>query len=181
MQSAELRQRVFVIMQEITAIAAKKAVVLPEHIIEKSLQKAFNFPSAARTSYQRDVEAWPKPNEGDLYGDFIPEGRDYTGRPDPGYRTTLPADNRSSKIVTNNQMNHFHNNGGNSPMRIYQVDAFTQQIFKGNPAGVCILPPEKMNSDALLQNIALEMNLSETAFLSKERSAYRLRWFTPSN
>ena len=50
-------------------------------------------------------------------------------------------------------------------MKIYQVDAFTSQLFKGNPAGVCILPPEKMKDDRLLQNIAMEMNLSETAFL----------------
>jgi 2-dehydropantoate 2-reductase len=71
MQSAELRQRVFKIMREITAIAAKKGVVLAADIVEKSMQKAFNFPSSARTSYQRDVEAWPKPNEGDLYGGFI--------------------------------------------------------------------------------------------------------------
>ena len=64
-------------------------------------------------------------------------------------------------------------------MKIYQVDAFTSQIFKGNPAGVCILPPEKMKDDRLLQNIAMEMNLSETAFLSKQGSEYKLRWFTP--
>ena len=53
-------------------------------------------------------------------------------------------------------------------MKIYQVDAFTNQIFKGNPAGVCILPPEKMKDDRLLQNIAMAMNLSETAFLCKQ-------------
>jgi PhzF family phenazine biosynthesis protein len=64
-------------------------------------------------------------------------------------------------------------------MIIYQVDAFTSQIFKGNPAGVCILPPEKMNDNGLLQNIASEMNVSETAFLSKQGTEYRLRWLTP--
>src|SRR5208283_2502308 len=64
-------------------------------------------------------------------------------------------------------------------MKIYQVDAFTNQIFKGNPAGVCILPPEKMKDDKLLQNIAMEMNLSETAFLCKQDGEYKLRWFTP--
>jgi len=64
-------------------------------------------------------------------------------------------------------------------VQLYQVDAFTDQIFKGNPAGVCILSPGKMNDEALLQNLAAEMNLSETAFLSKEGSEYHLRWFTP--
>lgn len=64
-------------------------------------------------------------------------------------------------------------------MQIYQVDAFTDQIFKGNPAGVCILPQSKMKDNELLQNIAAEMNLSETAFLSKRGGAYQLRWFTP--
>ena len=65
-------------------------------------------------------------------------------------------------------------------MKIYQVDAFTNRIFKGNPAGVCILPPDKMKDDELLKNIAAEMNLSETAFLSKQGSEYQLRWFTPA-
>ena len=65
-------------------------------------------------------------------------------------------------------------------MKIYQVDAFTNQIFKGNPAGVCILPIEKMKDDELLQNIAAEMNLSETAFLCKQDGEYQLRWFTPT-
>jgi PhzF family phenazine biosynthesis protein len=64
-------------------------------------------------------------------------------------------------------------------MRIYQVDAFTDQIFKGNPAGVCILPPGKIENSSLLQNIAKEMNLSETAFLSRQDDEYRLRWFMP--
>jgi PhzF family phenazine biosynthesis protein len=64
-------------------------------------------------------------------------------------------------------------------MRIYQVDAFTDKAFKGNPAGVCILLPERMKDDAFLQNIAMEMNLSETAFLCKQGKEYHLRWFTP--
>ncbi len=64
-------------------------------------------------------------------------------------------------------------------MRLYQVDAFTSQIFKGNPAGVCILPYGRMHDNELLQNIAAEMNLSETAFLSKQGQDYQLRWFTP--
>lgn len=63
-------------------------------------------------------------------------------------------------------------------MRIYQVDAFTEKTFSGNPAGVCVLnvkPDEK-----LMQNIAREMNLPETAFLTKEGEGYSLRWFTPN-
>ena len=64
-------------------------------------------------------------------------------------------------------------------VKIYQVDAFTKEIFRGNPAGVCILPLPKMTDNELLQNIAMEMNLSETAFLSKREGEYHLRWFTP--
>lgn len=62
--------------------------------------------------------------------------------------------------------------------RITQVDAFTSVPFRGNPAGVCVLtgPPD----DAWMQSVATEMNLSETAFLWPEGSAFRLRWFTPS-
>jgi PhzF family phenazine biosynthesis protein len=64
-------------------------------------------------------------------------------------------------------------------MQLYHVDAFTNQIFKGNPAGVCILPEAKLKDSHFLQNIAAEMNLSETAFLSKQNNEYRLRWFSP--
>jgi PhzF family phenazine biosynthesis protein len=60
---------------------------------------------------------------------------------------------------------------------IYQVDAFTAEPFNGNPAGVCIL---KSAADAeWMQNIAMEMNLSETAFVFPERSAFNIRFFTP--
>lgn len=64
-------------------------------------------------------------------------------------------------------------------MQLFQVDAFTNQVFKGNPAGVCILPAEKMKENQFLQNIAAEMNVSETAFLSKQNNEYQLRWFSP--
>jgi len=64
-------------------------------------------------------------------------------------------------------------------MKLYQIDAFTNEIFKGNPACVCILAGNQNMSDILLQNIAMEMNLSETAFLTKEKDQYNLRWFTP--
>lgn len=62
-------------------------------------------------------------------------------------------------------------------LKIYQVDAFTEQMFKGNPAAVCILTVEKSNS--WLQQVAAEMNLSETAFLYPKENCYKLRWFTP--
>ncbi|HLA39015.1 MAG TPA: PhzF family phenazine biosynthesis isomerase, partial [Candidatus Glassbacteria bacterium] len=61
---------------------------------------------------------------------------------------------------------------------IYQVDAFTESPFSGNPAGVCILEEEK--SDEWMQNVALEMNLSETAFLRRQEDGFLLRWFTPA-
>ena len=63
----------------------------------------------------------------------------------------------------------------NLPM--YQVDAFTDRVFSGNPAAVC--PLEHWLPDQLLQSIAAENNLAETAFFVKEGPAYRLRWFTP--
>lgn len=61
----------------------------------------------------------------------------------------------------------------------YQVDVFTNQIFKGNPAGVCLLPSGWL-ADSLMQQIAFENQLSETAFVIKEGEHYGLRWFTPS-
>lgn len=64
-------------------------------------------------------------------------------------------------------------------MKLYQVDAFTDTIFKGNPAGVCFLSPDQIDNDEFLHNVAAEMNLSETAFLCKHEAEYKLRWFTP--
>jgi PhzF family phenazine biosynthesis protein len=63
-------------------------------------------------------------------------------------------------------------------MKIYQVDAFTDKPFRGNPAGVCMLPGPQ--GDAWMQNVAAEMNLSETAFLLEQADGFRLRWFTPA-
>ena len=62
-------------------------------------------------------------------------------------------------------------------MKYFVVDAFTDELFKGNPAGICIL--EKWLDNKLLQNIAYENNLAETAFIVKNNSQYDLRWFTP--
>ena len=65
-------------------------------------------------------------------------------------------------------------------MRIsyFQVDAFTAQTFGGNPAGVCVLG--QWFSDDILQRVAAENNLSETAFFTHEADHYHLRWFTPT-
>ena len=62
-------------------------------------------------------------------------------------------------------------------MKYYVVDAFANKIFEGNPAGVCVM--EKWLPVGLMQKIAMENNLSETAFAVKESDSYHLRWFTP--
>ncbi len=62
-------------------------------------------------------------------------------------------------------------------MKQFIVDAFTDQLFAGNPAAVCLL--DEFPSDELMQNIARENNLSETAFAVKLGDKYKLRWFTP--
>lgn len=59
----------------------------------------------------------------------------------------------------------------------YIVDAFTDKVFHGNPAAVCIM--EQWISEQVMQSIANENNLSETAFIVKENNSYSLRWFTP--
>ena len=63
-------------------------------------------------------------------------------------------------------------------MKQFTVDAFTDKIFSGNPAAVCVL--EKFLPEDLMQKIAQENNLSETAFIVKEKNSYKLRWFTPA-
>jgi PhzF family phenazine biosynthesis protein len=65
------------------------------------------------------------------------------------------------------------------PMKLFQVDSFTSQMFKGNPAGVCILSHEI--PEETMQAIAMEMNLSETAFVCPKDHEYKLKWFTPTN
>jgi len=73
----------------------------------------------------------------------------------------------------------------NKSITIFQVDSFTGVLFKGNPAGVCIT--DKALNDKIMQNIALEMNLSETAFVTPSNygsisssSKFTIRWFTPA-
>lgn len=60
----------------------------------------------------------------------------------------------------------------------FVVDAFTDKVFSGNPAAVCVL--QSWLSDELMQNIAFENNLAETAFLVLEGDKYHIRWFTPT-
>jgi predicted PhzF superfamily epimerase YddE/YHI9 len=60
----------------------------------------------------------------------------------------------------------------------YQIDAFASEVFRGNPAGVCLL--DRWLEDYVLQSIAAENNLSETAFLVRQADCYELRWFTPT-
>jgi len=64
------------------------------------------------------------------------------------------------------------------PHPLYQVDAFTAEPYAGNPAAVVLLPGPA--SERWMQAVAAEMNLSETAFLHREGTTWRLRWFTPA-
>jgi predicted PhzF superfamily epimerase YddE/YHI9 len=64
------------------------------------------------------------------------------------------------------------------PIRIVQVDAFTNRPFAGNPAAVCVL--REPRPEQWLRDVAREMNLSETAFLTPRAGAYNLRWLTPT-
>ena len=62
-------------------------------------------------------------------------------------------------------------------MKYFVVDAFTDELFKGNQAGVCLM--DEWLDDSIMQAIAFENNLSETAFIVKREDYYDLRWFTP--
>lgn len=62
-------------------------------------------------------------------------------------------------------------------LTIYQVDAFTKDVFAGNPAAIC--PLEEWLPDETMRKIAIENNLSETAFFVKKDDVYEIRWFTP--
>jgi PhzF family phenazine biosynthesis protein len=63
-------------------------------------------------------------------------------------------------------------------MKIFQVDAFADKVFAGNPAAVC--PLDKFLPDNIMQDIAMENNLAETAFFVKTGGEYQIRWFTPT-
>lgn len=62
-------------------------------------------------------------------------------------------------------------------LKLYQIDAFTSELFKGNPAAV--VPLKEWLDEEIMQNIGLENNLSETAFFVQEGTRYHIRWFTP--
>ena len=62
-------------------------------------------------------------------------------------------------------------------MKQYIVDAFTNKVFSGNPAAVCVM--DKWPEETWMMQLAAENNLSETAFIVKEKTGYHLRWFTP--
>src|SRR2546421_3633793 len=64
------------------------------------------------------------------------------------------------------------------PIALYQVDAFTDRPFGGNPAAVCLLTNPQ--PDRWMEKVAAEMNLAETAFLVPQDDGYSLRWFTPT-
>ena len=64
-------------------------------------------------------------------------------------------------------------------MKQYIVDAFTDKPFSGNPAAVCVM--DKWPSEEFMKSLAMENNLSETAFIVKEEQGYHLRWFTPGS
>jgi PhzF family phenazine biosynthesis protein len=63
-------------------------------------------------------------------------------------------------------------------LQIYKVDAFTDKVFGGNPAAVC--PLDEWLTDTEMQNIAAENNLAETAFFTKKKNDFEIRWFTPA-
>ncbi|OEK01612.1 hypothetical protein BFP97_08825 [Roseivirga sp. 4D4] len=63
-------------------------------------------------------------------------------------------------------------------MKLFQIDSFTKELFKGNPAAVCIV--DQALTDVQMQQIASEMNLSETAFVRLSAESCDLRWFTPA-
>lgn len=62
-------------------------------------------------------------------------------------------------------------------IEIFQIDAFTDKVFHGNPAAVCLL--DGWLNDELMQAMAFENNLSETAFVMKDKTGFHIRWFTP--
>lgn len=65
-----------------------------------------------------------------------------------------------------------------TPISIYQVDAFTEALFSGNPAAICMMDFDL--ADQVLQSIAAENNLAETAYVWQTREGFKIRWFTPT-
>ncbi|MCL2592761.1 MAG: PhzF family phenazine biosynthesis protein [Defluviitaleaceae bacterium] len=65
-------------------------------------------------------------------------------------------------------------------MKIYKIDSFTETLFGGNPAAICLIEGENFIPEKLMQNIAMENNLSETAFVLNNGGIFSIRWFTPT-
>jgi len=92
---------------------------------------------------------------------------------------TTPVGGRASRSAGTLQFAHTGDISMTTTLPFFQVDAFTNQPFKGNPAAVFIL--DQPLDDLLMQNIAIEMNLAETAFvLLRDNQPPLLRWFTPT-
>jgi PhzF family phenazine biosynthesis protein len=88
----------------------------------------------------------------------------------------LSANHNSNKIV---KVNFIEKSAMNTPLTIYQIDSFTTTPFRGNPAGVMLV--DEQTSAEWMQKVAMEMNLSETAFLIPRGEKYRIRFFTPNS
>lgn len=107
---------------------------------------------------------------------------------DSGRPHAVPHGIHPTRPVERSQAPHLHqclihvdktslNGREQRPMKQYIVDAFTDKVFHGNQAAVCVL--DEWQDDELMMAITRENNFSETAFTVKEGSGYRLRWFTP--
>ena len=91
------------------------------------------------------------------------------------FRTNYPRGRLHSFTILKGTTFHYFER--DHEMKQYIVDAFTDKPFSGNPAAVCVM--EKWPSEESMMKLAMENNLSETAFIVKESAGYHLRWFTP--
>lgn len=99
----------------------------------------------------------------------------FTFRIAPQY--AINAKFEKSKIFLNSSVHFITSKLTKMKLDLYQVDAFATSLFEGNPAAVC--PLDEWLADRQLQSIAVENNLSETAYFVKTGDTFRLRWFTP--
>ena len=92
--------------------------------------------------------------------------------------SAFPGENRLSRRYGWSKMREkYRIRHGGANMKQYIVDAFTHEPFSGNPAAVCVM--DRWPQETAMMKLAMENNLSETAFLVPEGTDYRLRWFTP--
>src|SRR5271156_4644014 len=101
-----------------------------------------------------------------------------TSRSVSGVRQTSPPRVNKPSACLHPLLKRRRNGENAMHLPIYQVDAFTDRLFGGNPAAVC--PLQTWLPGATMQAIAAENNLSETAFFVRDGSDYALRWFTPT-